>query len=223
MTAFLKAKDLTQKQFLELISNLQPNNDKQPGYVWLEAPDGWAFDWWDWKSNLKGTPHGYGADHEQVEDNPANNDGDHSVNTLHWCGTGRGPVKEPAYDCLVRSTAGRLFAPSGELRWRTIPALGKSCWRVVFLGNTDWVGTALDDHSDSLNDLHSHQDSFFFWGQQTDATPDEWIELRIPHRFRYPIPENPQRVKVLVEQWRDGTGLPHFVRLCDLEPYGEEK
>ena len=198
MTAFLKTADLTQEEFMKLVENLQPNNIKRPGYVWLEAPDGWAFDWWDWKS---------------------------SVNALRWYKAGQESVeeKQPAYDCLTRSTAGRLFDPAGELRWRTIPALGEACYRVVFLGNTDWVGTELADHSANLSELHPYNDSFFLWGQQTQITPDEWIELRIPHRFRYPVSGNPNRIKIRVEQWRDRTGAIHFSRLCDLEPYEEEK
>lgn len=206
--AFLKAADLTQEEFMKLIENLQPNNDKRPGYVWLEAPDGWAFDWWDWTSKLVA---------------PEDNEGPR-VNALHWCGTVQESVeeKEPAYDCLTRSTAGRLFDPAGELRWRTVPALGETCYRVVFLGNTDWVGTALKDHSDSLNDLQPQEDRFFLWGQQTERTPKEWIELRIPHRFRYPVSGNPNRIKICVEQWRDSTGAIHFSRLCDLGPYEEE-
>ena len=191
MTDFLKAKDLTQKQFLNLIANFRPDSDKSPCYIWLEAPDGWAFDRWE--------------------------------ETLHWCRAGYEPVKAAASDCLKRSTAGRLFARTGELRWRTIPALGTSCWRTVFLGSSDWAGTLLGDHSGSLQGLQPERESFFLWGQQTPMTRDEWIELRIPHRFRYPIPSNPDRVKVVVEQWKDDTGKPHFVRLCGLEPYQEEE
>ena len=211
MTAFLKAADLIQKQFIELVANLQPNNVKQPGYVWLEAPDGWTFDWWDWTSELV------------VPEESINNE-EPRVNALRWCGIGQESVaeKEPAYDCLTRSTAGRLFDSAGELRWRTIPALGEACYRVVFLGNTDWVGTALKDHSDSLKDLQPREDRFFLWGQQTKETPEEWIELRIPHRFRYPVSGDPKRIKIRVEQWRDSTGAIHFSRLCDLEPYEEE-
>ena len=193
MTAFLKSADLTQEQFLSLIKNLQLNTASDLYYIWLEAPDGWALDRWNDEGQLR------------------------------WYGAGREPIAEPTQDCLIRSTTGRLFAPAGELRWRTIPALGQSCWRAVFLGNVDWVGTVLEDHSDILNALHSHQESLLLWGQQTSATPDEWIELRIPHRFRHPITGNPERVKVVVEQWDDNTGEPHFVRLCDLESFEEEK
>lgn len=208
--SFLKIADLTQERFVELIGDIKPDNVNRPGYVWLEAPDGWTFDWWDWTSEIVV---------------PENNNEETRVNTLHWRGTGQESVaeKEPAYDCLARSTAGRLFEPEGELRWRMIPLLAETCYRVVFLGNTDWVGTALKDHSDCLNDLHLYEDRFFLWGQQTERTPKEWIELRIPHRFQYPVHGNPSRVKVLVEQWRDDTGATHFSRLCNLEPYEEEK
>ncbi len=198
MMAFLKAADLTQNSFLSLLENLRPPDaDKSRGHIWLEAPDGWALDWWDWQSGLNGD--------------------------LRWCGAGREPVHECAKDCLRRSTAGRLFAPDGELRWRVIPSLGQSCWRAVFLGTTDWVNAVLEDHSDSLHDLKPHRDRFFLWGQQTAETPDEWIELRIPHRFRYPVSGNPRSVKVVVEQWNDEIGEPHFVRLCALEPYQEQE
>ena len=131
MTAFLKAADLTPDQFLDLITDFDRKDSPQQR-IWLEAPDGWAFDWW---RGLAGN--------------------------LYWCGAGREPVEKSACDCLIRSTAGRLFAPDGELRWRIIPALDESCWRAVFLGNADWVDTALYDYSARLHDLHPHQDSFF--------------------------------------------------------------
>jgi hypothetical protein len=192
MTVLLKTADLTQEKFLDLIKNLSPDSNIFPCHIWLEAPDGWTLDGWDWQASLNGK--------------------------LRWFGAGDEPIEERSQDCLTKSTAGRLFAAEGELRWRNIPSLGPACWRTVFLGNVDWVGTALDDHSDHLNNLHPSQDSFFLWGQQTPVTPDEWIELRIPHRFQYPITGNPDRVKVVIEQWSDDTGEPHFVRLCNLEP-----
>ena len=193
MTAFLKAADLTQEQFLDLVKNLQLDTEADDCYVWLEASDGWALDQWN------------------------------SEDELRWYEAGHESIEKSTQDCLIRSIAGRLFAPVGEFRWRTIPALGQSCWRTVFLGNVDWVGTALEDHSDILDGLHSHEESFLLWGQQSLETPDEWVELQVPHRFRYPVTGNPERVKVVVEQWDDDTGAPHFVRLCDLKPYEEEK
>ncbi len=192
MTAILRAKDLTQDAFLKLISDLHLDTDTSTCYIWIEAPDGWALDCWNSGSGLNGK--------------------------IKWYTAGQELSKESSRDCLVKSTSGRLFAPEGELRWRNIPVLGQSCWRTVFLGNVDWVGAALEDRSDCLNNLTSHQDKFFLWGQQTPTAPDEWIELRIPHRFQYPITGSSTRVQVVVEQWSDDTGELHFVRLCDLEP-----
>lgn len=188
-TALLKAADLTPSDLPDLIEGLGPSTAEVARRVWLEAADGWAFDWWP------------GLTHD-----------------LNWCGAGREPVAERAGDCLSRSTAGRLFAPDGELRWRVIPALGETCLRAVFLGAGDWVRDALQDNSGLLADLRPRRDRYFLWGQQTKNTPGEWIELRIPHRFRYPVPGNPQSVAAVVEQWCDDAGEPHFFRLCDLEP-----
>ena len=112
--AYLKAADLAQNGFLEVVRNLDQRDSLSSRRIWLEAADGWSFDWWP------------GLEYE-----------------LNWCGAGRESVKEGAGRCISRSTAGRLFANDGELRWRVIPTLGESCWRTVFLGNFDWVGAAL--------------------------------------------------------------------------------
>ena len=189
-SASLKAADLTPNQFHDVVAELQlPTDGGDRGRIWLEAPDGWAFDWWR------------GIEHD-----------------FQWCGTGREPCEVDASDCLSRSTAGRLFAPDGELRWRVVPALGATCWRTVFLGAADWAGTVLNDYSDHLRGLEQRRAHYFLWGQQTKATPDEWIELRIPHRFRYPLTANSRNVKAVVEHWDDEIGETHFFRLCDLEP-----
>lgn len=187
----LNAADLNRKEFLDLVRNLDPPSTTRRR-IWLEAADGWAFDWW------------LGLDRD-----------------LNWCGTGHEPYSERSDDCLSRSTAGRLFAPDGELRWRVIPALGDARWRTIFLGDGDWKGAALEDCSDNLRGLAPKQVRYFLWGQQTAATADEWIELRIPHRFRYPVDGNPRQVMAVAEQWCDEVGELHFQRLSDLEPASE--
>ena len=188
--ACLKAADLTPDGFLNLIRDLDPPADESAQRrIWLEAAHGWAFDWWR------------GLDHD-----------------LRWCGAGREPIQQHARGCLSGSTAGRLFAPDGELRWRVIAALGETCWRTVFLGDADWTGDALEDCSDVLATLQPKRDRYYLWGQQTEASSGEWIELRIPHRFRYPVAGASRHVRAVVEQWRDDVGEPHFLRLCDLEP-----
>ena len=187
--AYLKAADLAQNGFLEVVRNLDQRDSLSSRRIWLEAADGWSFDWWP------------GLEHD-----------------LNWCGAGRESVKEGAARCLSRSTAGRLFANDGELRWRVIPALGESCWRTVFLGNFDWVGAALEDCSERLEGLCPRRSRVYLWGRQSRETLGEWITLRIPHRFRYPIDGNPGNVVAVVEEWHDDAGEPHFLRLCDLEP-----
>lgn len=187
----LKAADLTPGRFLQLIADLDPPAGAVPRRIWLEAADGWCFDWW------RGMEHNF-----------------------RWCGAGREPIEDErgASSFLVRSTSGRLFAPDGELRWRVIRALGEACWRTVFLGDTDWVGARLDDCSDLLTALKPRRCRYFLWGEQTSATPGEWIELRIPHRIRYPVSGPGRNVTATIEQWHDEVGEPHFLRLCDLQP-----
>ena len=53
MTAFLKAADLTQEQFLDLIKNLQLDIASDLCYIWLEAPDGWTLDRWNDEGELR--------------------------------------------------------------------------------------------------------------------------------------------------------------------------
>src|SRR5262249_37710314 len=147
---------------------------------------------------------------------------------LPWCAAGRLPEEISARDALQQSLAGRLFAPSGELRWRVLPMLGEHCCRTVYLGSPGWAPAALSTRSD-LQDcrLRASSETVLLWGQQTKRTPDEWVELRIPHRFRYPVePLDPGSGRVgvhaRIEVWRDPAGEVHFVRLCDLQAFPEK-
>jgi hypothetical protein len=197
MTAILKAGDLTPDELRLLLETCKPP-DQEPR-LWLEGPDGWALDWW------RGL-----------------------ARNLRWCGANRPPEEHPLADLLPRAWAGRLFAPSGELRWRVLPVLGKHCVRTVFLGNQSWESSeGLRERPEGLRGLERREESALLWGQMTERTPDEWIELRIPHRFRYPVTaQTPSAgrvgVKARLEVWEDGRGEPHFVRLCDLESYWEK-
>ena len=192
MNNMLKAKDLTLEQFMSLPNQITRAEDAPALRCWFEAADGWAFDWWP---GLKGE--------------------------VLWCRTAANPSPLSATEIIRRSTAGRLFASDGELRWRTIPSLGPTPFRCVFLGQTDWFPNELDDMSAELGGLKPARKQYLLWGQQTDIAPDEWIELRIPHRFRYPIKNYAERVVLESEYWVDKTLQPHFVRFCDLHPYQE--
>ena len=57
-----------------------------------------------------------------------------------------------------------------------------------------------------------HVESAILWGQKTPASEGDWVELRIPHRFRYPVPDLDDVppggvwVKVWTEVWSDRRG-----------------
>lgn len=188
----LRATDLTQSELLGVLEELEFLREI-PGRCWLEAPDGWVLDRWP----------GLGGD---VLFNAATTE----------------PCNKPLKELLPRVTSGRVFAPNGELKWRLLPALGDRPYRTVFLGG-DWPSNRLRaiPLRDELQSLSRAEAIYPLWGQQTARTPGEWIDLRIPHRLRYPVdapPPNGKRViaKVRVEIWSDASGQPQFIRLCDL-------
>jgi hypothetical protein len=193
--AVLRAKDLTSSELLALVSAWGKR-----GRVWLEAPDGWSLAYWPGLAEL-----------------------------IPWCAAGREPGSITAKDAVERSVAGRLFDRAGELRWRKLPVLGESAWRTVFLGEDCDAVTPLPLRTE-LNNLQPRHSEHPLWGiltaaaRRRDDEPAEWVELRIPHRFRYPVQvPTPQpktlAVKVVVETWKDQRGEAHFMRLCDLSAY----
>jgi hypothetical protein len=165
--------------------------------IWVEGADGWALDYW--------------AGPEAP---------------VRWCAAGREADPLAGREVLARSQAGRIFAPSGELRWRCLPSPSPPRCRVVFLGEHDWLPgrLAVRDEIERL-DLTPAVDSAILWGQKTTASDGDWVELRVPHRFRYPVPDPgvdagvPVGVRVWTEVWSDRWGEPHFIRLRDMTAY----
>ncbi|GIW83325.1 MAG: hypothetical protein KatS3mg105_5132 [Gemmatales bacterium] len=202
MSGILKSDDLSLDELLNLLSEetiscSESDSGSRSGgrtRCFVECPDGWSFDWW-----------------------PGLNE------QLHFYTAGRLAQRVDAKPIVSRSTAGRIFAPSAELRWRRFPTGGDATYRCVFLGSVDWVGSRLNDASNELSNLKPDRDRYLVWGQQSERTPGEWIELRIPHRFRYPIDGNPSRVVLEVEYWKDPARRPQFIRYCDLHPYQENQ
>jgi hypothetical protein len=198
--SILRTDDLAARDLLALLQRLNPPAGENLR-CWLDAPDGWALDYW---------PGWEGA--------------------VQWNGAGRAPSDEPLRDLLPRVTVGRIFAPSGELKWRRLPALGERCCRLVFLGE-DWAPDSLaglSKRDEELERLSPPKEMTYpLWGQQTQSTPGEWIDLRIPHRLRYPVKtETPARgrliANVTVQIWKDRRGEPQFIRLCDMTARWEE-
>lgn len=111
---------------------------------------------------------------------------------------------------------GRIFAPSGELKWRKID----DYYRCVFLGDEDLIGDRLDDFNHELKNSEPEKSSFILWGERHNMEP-EWIEQVIPHRFKYPLLNgniSRGRLKLIVEEWvSKTTGEICFSRYYDLE------
>ncbi len=188
----MRAGDLARDDLLQTLGELRFPAGERP-CCWLDAPDGWTLD--DWRG---------------------------PTGIVCWNTAGREPRDEALGAVLPRVMSGRVFAPSGELRWRVLSALGKCCCRVVFLGD-GWTSPRLESLSprDDLTLLTRADATYPLWGQQTASTPGEWIDLRIPHRLRYPVnaaaPAGGRVIaNVRVEIWSDRHGEPQFIRLCDL-------
>lgn len=200
MASILRAGDRTPEQLTELLTGLCfPEGEVVR--AWLEGVDGWSLDYWP------GT-----------------------AGRILWCGAGCEPTEETVTQLLPRLTGGRVFAPAGELRWRVLPVLGASSCRTVYLGN-DLESVRDLPVSYELAGLEPRSAEHPLWGLLTDTTrgqggdADAWVELRVPHRFRYPVSlqalssAGRVAVKALVETWVNAAGEAQFVRLCDLQAY----
>lgn len=192
--AELRAADIAPSELAELLSDAKPAAG-ETAWCWLEAPDAWALDKWPGL------------------------DGQITVQRAH-----RLPDREAAADFLRRASSGRVFAPSGELRWRVLPALGDHPVRVVFLGE-NWSGSSLNGLAarTELQGLVRSEETYPLWGQQTQATQDAWVELRIPHRLHYPVDVGGTDrgriiVRLGVQLWKDRRGVVQLLRLCSLTP-----
>ncbi len=194
----LLAGDLTSAELQALLAGLETPAG-ETARCWLDAPDGWALDYWQgWTASVQ------------------------------WNHASQAPSKRPVPDLFPRLACGRIFAPSGELKWRVLPVLGQSCCRTVFLGNAPWNHGLLERLAQrpEIAALVRHEVIYPLWGQQTAETPDEWVDLRIPLRLRYPV-EVPQTAqgriiaKIRAEIWSDASGQPQFLRLCDLMAHWE--
>lgn len=193
VSAVLKTADLTRAELHAVLDALQvPQDEATSLRIWLEAPDGWALDYW------RGT-----------------------AATVNWYRWAQKPAAVTGHQCVARAWAGRIFAPSDELRWRVIESLGERCCRVVFLGNSDWLADQLTPRPEIIQQLSPRTERYFLWGQRTEISDGDWVELRIPHRFCYPVAGSGKGVRAVVELWCDRAGELHFARLCHLEPFEE--
>lgn len=124
---------------------------------------------------------------------------------------------------LTQTIMGRIFASSGELRWRAIPFLNDSIIRVVFLGSCLWdgLGNCLQDCSNELLGCTPQSQEILLWGKRdkTDKTISRWIERKIPHHLYYPI-ESPSSPYAAIETqvWiSDRDGQIQWMRFCQIK------
>src|SRR5262245_44968932 len=116
----LQAGDLTLDELRELLGAVSVHGS-EPTRIWLETADGWSLAWW---RGLAGE--------------------------VPFCRAGHESRDVPVADLVTRAQAGRLFAPSGELRWRALPSLGERSRRAVFLGRHVWAASLMADCSEEL-------------------------------------------------------------------------
>ena len=188
MNSVLRAGDIPLETLQGLIRTAAEAWDGQPVRIWINAPDGWSFDWLP-------------------------RDGA----SITWYQAGTLPGREQLHSALDRSESGRLFSPNGELKWRRLDDGGEPSFRVVFLGSPDVLENELADCSDLLRGLTRIEKRVFLWGQRTPVSEPDWVELRIPHRLRYPVEKPAQRLQLVIESWVDESGAEQFRRLCNVQ------
>ncbi len=116
---------------------------------------------------------------------------------------------------LAATDQGRIFSPSGELKWRRMDDL----MRTVYMGEQN-LAPDLEDCSAKLKEAPQRQTTqLILWGVRTDLE-QVWIEQQTPHRFAYPFTRGRYsrgRLAIEVENWCDSAGAPRFSRYCCLK------
>lgn len=194
--------DFTSSTVNQILQHVAPSEN---GFVWAERPDAWTFSKW----------HGVNA-------------------TLQVYQAGKN-VDEASFvagDWLGKSYSGRWFNSECQTSWRRILVGDEEIVRIVCLttesnycdacesvaGARQYLATS----SDELG-LADFTEQYLLWGQQTENSPNHWIDLSIPHRLCYPLPiPNSHFVSLVAKRWCDRTGRTHFLRYTDLVPASQE-
>ncbi len=193
----VQAADLTWEQFAQLLRDLNRGPDAPKLRGWLEWPDGCSFDWWtSWNSEI-----------------------------ACYCAWQR-PRRKNFSTVVPEATAGRIFAPDGQLQWRVLPGERDTrIWRVVFIGSNQWWQDAqlagFRDFSDQFSACSIRRCQYYLWGLHSPISPGEWVELRIPQRFSYPVEKPCRGVRIEVEDFLNSVGEVVLSRWCDLIPVDE--
>ena len=155
---------------------------------WLAAPDGWSLDWWPGMAGR-----------------------------VRWYRACALAAESDAAEAAAKATEGRIFCPIGELRWRRLELRPDAPLRAVLLAQQGPIGEQMTDRSELLAPWSPRRRTAYLWGQRTAESGQEWIELRIPQRFRYPVHGAPRFVRLVLEEWIDPVGVVQLARFCALE------
>ena len=125
---------------------------------------------------------------------------------------------------------GRIFAPSGELRWEQQDGM---FW-AVFCGEYVDLHGFIRETSPELQpeQLTIYERAYYLWGtrvkaneQATLGLPAEtiaFVELQIPRVLHYPVSSNTKRVKMKVKEYMTANGVPAYARFVGLEEEQDE-
>jgi len=195
---FLSA-DMTPATFVESLDSFAATTADDPQrWLWLTADAGWSLDAWRGLSE--------------------------SVN-WYQAGCLRNDASDVARQRILESSEGRLFDAKGEVRWQNIGSSSEPLFRVVAISSGEiWEqerrllrsapGVEVCNARALGVRRRSESTQLALWGRQSPRTPGEWIELKIPHRFKYPVSQdncNAESIAIDCETWEDDLGQVHFV------------
>ncbi len=206
---FLSA-DMSPVAFAESLDSFAVTSSDNPRrWLWLAADDGWSLDAWRGLSE--------------------------SVN-WYQAGRLRDDTSMETRQKIINSSEGRLFDANGEVRWQNIASSSEPLFRVVAIGSGElWrqeskpiqnvPGVELCNAGTLGVKMRPESTPLLLWGHQSSRTPGEWIELKIPHRFKYPVSQetcDAKSIAIECEIWEDDMGQVHFIRfrgLVDATPF----
>lgn len=183
----VRAGDLKGDELQRLLSKVQASGGEEPpAWFWLTTPDEWTIERWR------------GLEARVPVYQTQRSGGERAVGEL-----------------VSKSEWGCIFQPLWELRWRRLEPFVDGRFRVRFAGEPgDDLQATLEELLRCALDVEgwqAEQRKYRLWGEHSEATDPDWIELRIPHRFRYPVP-TARYVWLEATLMRDRQGVLQLVR-----------
>ncbi len=185
----VRAGDINIEQLLVLLDEISPAvAEGKPPWVWITTVEEWVLDNWP---GTDGKVLAYRA--------------------------GTTASKRAVKELIGLSDSGCVFMPEYEVRWRRMEPYRAGTCRVRVAGQTGMLpGRAGELLGRELSLETPDVERFFrLWGEHSEFTGNDWVELRIPHRLRYPLPVN-RFVWLSVALIVDDCGRVQYVRWREL-------